>query len=116
MRRKKSLRMGNSMQTDAARDPRLLRYLLSELPDPERTQLEDEYLGDDETFEKLVAAEEELIYTYVRGGLSPSQRSAFELLFLHMPDRRSRVEFANAFIACLAANCSAPGSGQSKRD
>jgi len=54
---------------EAERDPRFIKYLLGELPEPERTKLEDEYLGDDETFERPVAAEEELIYTYVRGGL-----------------------------------------------
>jgi hypothetical protein len=66
-----------TMPQNAERDPRFTKYLLGELPEPERTKLEDEYLGDDETFESLVAAEEELIYTYARGGLSPAQRSGF---------------------------------------
>jgi hypothetical protein len=99
-----------TMPHNAARDPRFIKYLLGELPEPERTKLEDEYLGDDETFERLVAAEEELIYTYVRGGLSPTQHSGFERLFLQTPERRSRVEFATAFIACLEATAELSGT------
>ena len=41
---------------------RFTKYILGELPEPERTKLEDEYLGDEEIFERLVAAEEELMF------------------------------------------------------
>ena len=99
-----------STPQNAERDPRFINYLLGELPEPERTKLEDEYLGDDETFQKLVAAEEELICTYVRGGLSPTQHSGFERLFLQTPERRSRVVFATAFIACLEATAELSGT------
>ena len=54
-----------ALPRNAERDPRFIQYLLGELP--ERTKLEDQYLGDQETFERLVAAQEELICTYVRG-------------------------------------------------
>jgi hypothetical protein len=53
---------GTTMPQDAERDPRFIKYLLGELPAPERTKLEDQYLGDDETFKRLVAAEEELMF------------------------------------------------------
>jgi hypothetical protein len=61
---------GTTMPQKADRDPRFIKYLLGELPEPERAKLEDQYLGDDETFERLVAAEEQLIFKYVRGALS----------------------------------------------
>jgi hypothetical protein len=103
--------MSRTMPTqNAERDQRFIKYLLGELPEPERTKLEDEYLGDDETFERLVAAEEELVYTHVRGGLSPTQHSGFEQLFLQTPERRSRVVFATAFIACLEATAELSGT------
>jgi anti-sigma factor RsiW len=98
------------MPRNAERDPRFIKYLLGELPEPERTKLEDKYLGDDETFKRLVAAEEELIYTYVRGGLSPTQHSGFDRLLLQTPERRSRVVFATAFIACLEATAELSGT------
>ena len=60
-----------TMPLNAERDPRFIKYLLGELPEPERTKLEDEYLGDEETFQRLVAAEEQLIYTYGRGWRLP---------------------------------------------
>jgi hypothetical protein len=53
---------GSTMPQNAGRDPRFIKYLLGELPAPERTKLEDQYLGDDETFKRLVAAEEELMF------------------------------------------------------
>jgi hypothetical protein len=102
--------MSQTMPHSAERDPRFIKYLLGELPEPERTKLEDEYLGDDETFKRLVAAEEELIYTYVRGGLSPTQRCSVDRLFLQTPERRSRVVFATAFIACLEATAELSGT------
>jgi hypothetical protein len=91
------------MSHDDERDPRLIGYLLGELVDCERTKLENEYLGDHELFEKLLAAEEELIYAYVRGRLSPSQRLGFERLFLQTPKRKARIVFAREFMACLEA-------------
>lgn len=48
--------------------------------------------------------EDELIYAYVGGRLSPSQSSSFERFFLHTPERRSRVEFARSFAQFLEAN------------
>jgi hypothetical protein len=44
----------------------------------------------------LEAAEADLIDAYVRGGLSPSERRAFERRFLASPQRRTKVEFARA--------------------
>jgi hypothetical protein len=102
--------VSQTMPHNAEPDPRFIKYLLGELPEPERTKLEDEYLGDDETFKRLVAVEEELIYTYVRGGLSPAQRSDFDRLFLQTPERRSRVVFATAFIASLEATAEPSGT------
>jgi hypothetical protein len=78
------------MPQDAERDQRFIKYLLGELLEPERTQLEDEYLGHAETFKKLVTAEKQIIDAYLRGALSPSQLSHFERLFLPMPEGRSR--------------------------
>jgi len=51
-----------TLPRNAERDPRFIKYLLGELQEPERTKLEDQYLGDDETFKRLVAAEEELMF------------------------------------------------------
>jgi tetratricopeptide (TPR) repeat protein len=85
-------------------DERLVRYLLGELSEQERDQLESEYLGNSESHDQLVAAEDELIYAYVGGRLSHSQSISFERFFLQTPERRSRVEFARSFAHFLDAN------------
>ena len=85
-------------------DERLVRYLLGELSEQERDQLESEYLGNSESHDQLVAAEDELIYAYVGGRLSHSQSISFERFFLQTPERRSRVEFARSFAQFLDAN------------
>jgi hypothetical protein len=92
------------MPQDTERDARLTSYLLGELVNSERNKLEDEYLGDDELFQKLLAAEDELIHAYVRGSLTPLQRFGFEQLFLQTPERNARVVFAREFLSCLEAD------------
>jgi hypothetical protein len=71
-------------------EERLVRYLLAELSDEDRDQLEAECLGNSELHNELVAVEDELIYAYVGGRLSPSQISSFEQSFLQTPWRRAR--------------------------
>jgi hypothetical protein len=100
------------MPQDTKRDARLISYLLGELVNSDRNKLEDEYLGDDELFQKLLAAEDELIHTYVRGGLTPLQRFGFEQLFLQTPERKARVVFAREFLSCLEANSVAHNDSQ----
>jgi hypothetical protein len=72
----------------------MIRYLLGELPEQEQIQLEEQYFGDDDWFEQLLASEEELIDDYVQGLLSQRERERFEKYFLTTPQRRERVEFA----------------------
>jgi anti-sigma factor RsiW len=78
---------------DAAR---LRKYLLAELDPVEQARIEDMYFRDDEAFEQLGIAEDELIDAYVAGDLSPHERAAFDNRYLTTPTRRERVAFARA--------------------
>jgi hypothetical protein len=69
---------GGSVPGGSEQEERLVRYLLAELSDEDRDQLEAECLGNSELHNELVAVEDELIYAYVGGRLSPSQISSFE--------------------------------------
>lgn len=72
------------------------KYLLGDLPEEERTRIEDEYFADAERFEELVGVENDLIDSYVRGTMSDSERRQFEQCYANRPDRRARVDFATA--------------------
>lgn len=72
------------------------RYLLGEMTGRERKALEREYFADPALFERLVAAENELLDQYARGRLSPRERERFERHYLSHPARRERAELARA--------------------
>ena len=79
-----------------------IEYLLGNLPEAEQVRVEDRAFTDAEYLNALEASESDLIDTYVRGGLSPADRRAFERQFLTSPNRRRKVEFAKA-LAKVAA-------------
>jgi len=74
-----------------------MRYLLGTLSEEERARLEERYFSDDEEFEEIEIAEEELIDRYVRGQLTPTDRKEFEQTVVRSPRLIERVEFAKLF-------------------
>lgn len=72
----------------------MVRYLLGDLPEDEREQFEQRYFVDENLWLELCATEEDLIDSYVRGGLLPAQKAQFESYFLASPRRRRQVEVA----------------------
>ncbi len=92
------------MTTDRpATEPTLRRYLLGELPEAEAISLEERCFADRDLFDDLVAAQEELIFGYLRGQLDRSERERFEHAFLSSPRRRERVEFFRSLLAVVSA-------------
>jgi hypothetical protein len=81
----------------------LIRYLLGEASPEECGELEAKYLSDGDFFDKLVAAENDLIDAYASGQLSAPDRTRFEEYFLVTPERRRRVEFAKALRSHVVA-------------
>jgi hypothetical protein len=80
----------------------LARYVLGGLSDRERERLEEEYFEDDEAFEQIMIAEEDLIDAYVRGELSAEERAQFEAHVLTSPQMRERVQFARALAGAVS--------------
>jgi len=72
----------------------LRRYLLGEATEEERSQIEQRLLTDEDYFNELLRAEEELTDEYVRGELQQGEKENFELHFVNHPERREQVEFA----------------------
>ena len=73
-------------------DARLTRYLLGAVSATERENIEAEYLVDDDVFEQMLIAEDELVDAYARGELSDQERGQFEKNFLTSERGRDRVQ------------------------
>jgi hypothetical protein len=82
-------------------DDRLVRYLLDEASEDERAAVERELLADDDRYQELEAAEDELRHDYLRGALSPAQRARFEARFLATPAGRGELERARDVLAAV---------------
>jgi hypothetical protein len=78
----------------ASAEDRMFRYWLGTLDSPEREQLENDYFSNDEKYELLLTAEDDLIDAYVRRELSASERQLFEKHYLKIPRRRWKVQLA----------------------
>lgn len=81
-----SLQSGNS---DSIR-----RYLLGDLSEQEREQVELRLMSDDDLYEQLLVAEDELIDEYVSDELPVQERTRFSSHFLSVPELRQDVRFA----------------------
>jgi anti-sigma factor RsiW len=82
------------MKYDRDTEDVLKRYLLGWLEPEEQERLEKQLLTNDEYFEELLAAEDELIDSYVRGDLSEPERESFAQHFLAASERRQKLSFA----------------------
>jgi len=72
------------------------RYLLGELDDRTRAEVEQKLLSDGEAFRELLVAEDEIIDDYASGRLDPEERADFEAHFLATPERQQKLRFARA--------------------
>lgn len=79
-------------------DEMMIRYLLGELAEGERVELEDRFFGDDELYERLTAVEGDLLDDYARGRLPTARRAALEATLLATPGGRARLAFARALV------------------
>ena len=90
------------MRDETINEEALVRYLLGQMSEAEQEQVEAGYLGDREFFERLLAAEDDLIDAYARGGLPEAARERFENYFLRSAERRERVEFAREWLTFVS--------------
>jgi hypothetical protein len=84
------------MKDEADNEKLLTRYLLGNLPEEQRLQIEGEFLSDDQRYERLLALENELFYDYAQNKLSPGDREQFEKRFLSSERNRKRAMIASA--------------------
>jgi CHAT domain-containing protein len=81
----------------------LRRYLLGQLDDPTAEATEKQFLVQEDVFDELMAAEDELIDDYLTEVLPPDDRKAFEKHFLSTSERQEQLKFGRIFKRYLAA-------------
>lgn len=72
------------------------RYLLGDLSEQEREQVEQRLMSEDDLYQQLLVAEDELIDEYVSDELPEQERAKFNRHFLSVPQLRQDVRFAAA--------------------
>jgi hypothetical protein len=91
------------------------RYLLGWLGQEEQETLEKRLLTDDEYFEELLMAEDELVDDYISGALSESERERFEQHFLAAAERQQKLGFARALNKYVTVDRLKPSSPATAR-
>jgi len=86
------------MKEDSYNEKPLIRYLLGNLPEEQMLQIEVSFLSDDQSYERLLALENELFYDYAQNILSPGDREQFEKRFLSSERNRKRAMIASALL------------------
>ncbi len=84
-------------------DTKRIEYLLGLCSQADRERIESEYFEDEDAFQKMLAAEDDLIDAYARGKLTGEERRRFEEHFLSSSQGRKRVQFARAFAGGVSA-------------
>ena len=107
--------MSGVPQHDFGDSTYLTRYLLGGLSEEERERLQAEYLRDPELFDRLVAAEEDLIDAYVRGELGEDDRNRFEERFGKTPAQKQRLHVARMLQTAASPHAAASSRARLKR-
>jgi CHAT domain-containing protein/tetratricopeptide (TPR) repeat protein len=84
----------------------LRKYLLGELNEAEQQRLEERLLSEDELFDLLLVAEDELIDDCVGGALSAQELQRFDS-FISTPERHRKLSFAMALRRYVRAEAAA---------
>ncbi|HEU0185518.1 MAG TPA: hypothetical protein VFS27_09400 [Blastocatellia bacterium] len=98
---------------DVADNEKLLtQYLLGNLPEGRRERIESEFLRDDQSYEQLLALEDELFYGHAQNKLSAGGREQFEKRFLSSEGNRERALRASALARKLSEAAPAEAAGR----
>ncbi|HEX8186509.1 MAG TPA: tetratricopeptide repeat protein, partial [Blastocatellia bacterium] len=88
-------------------EKQIVRYLLGQLGEDEQRRVEERLISNDEYFELLLVAEDDLIDDYVKSKLPAGERERFEAYFLSTPERREKLGFARALLDYVSAESAA---------
>ena len=104
------------MKDEADNEKLLTRYLLGGLPEEQQMQVEEEFLSDDQRYERLLALENELFYDYAQNKLTPDERAQFEKRFLSFEQNRKKAMIASALADKMSESASVEKAEQGIAD
>jgi hypothetical protein len=78
-------------------------FLLGKLSEEEAAKIEDEFFGENNRFEEILIAENDLIDAYAKEALSAEDRQRFENRLMLNPNQRRRVAFAKTLVSYASA-------------
>jgi hypothetical protein len=79
------------------------QYLFEEMPEGQRSQLEEAFLTDDDLFFEIVSRENELVDAYANGGLDAEMLQRFEKSLASNSARRNKIANAKILRGFIAA-------------
>lgn len=91
------------MSASSISETKRIRYLLGLSSPAERELIESEYFEDDDAFQEMLTAEDDLIDACARGELTHEERRKVEKTFANSLRGRDRVHFARAFAGAVSA-------------
>lgn len=91
------------MRGSTKQEDLMIRYLLGELSEEERTRIEELFFTDDQFFEQLMAVEDALTDEYALGNLRPAEREQFRQAMQASPSTMREVEFVRGLIDDLSS-------------
>ena len=86
------------MKLQTLNDEMLRRYLLDDVSDEQRQEIEQRFFEDDSLFEEMGALEDELFFDYKQNRLNAKEVAAFERKFLNTAKDLEKAAFAEAFL------------------
>jgi len=101
------------MNQELDNETTLRRYLLGNVSDEERQQIELKMISDGTFFEQVCALEDDLIDEYVCDKLSPEEREEFQNWFLSTPEGVEQVRLATGLRAAALATLPAQSAAAS---
>ncbi len=90
------------MENELDKNKAARSFLLGNPSETKRAELEDGFLAQDDFYQELLSAEDELIDAYVRDELPAPERALFERRRLTSPHLRERVKFAAALFQSVS--------------
>lgn len=84
------------MKEETGGDAVLREFLLGGLDDEQRVLIEDQFLTDSQTWERVLAAEQELIEDYLEDSLTTTERQRFILLYGRTSEQRRKLRITKS--------------------
>ena len=84
------------MEISITNDQKIRKYLLGQLSESEKSELEEEYFVNNKVFQEIEMVEDDLIDDYLDQELDSEDRSSFEEFFLSSENRKEKLLFARS--------------------